>query len=337
MTNAIDAREFRNALGSFATGVTIVTTCDGEGRDVGLTANSFNSVSLDPPMVLWSLAKTSTSLDVFSNAPHFAVHILAADQEHLSNRFAKKGIDKFAGLPLRRNAAGVPLLGGCTALFQCRTAYRYEGGDHVIFVGEVTAIEHLDKPPLVFHGGRYAIARCKSPSSGALFEGAFSDTNIGHLVTRAYMQLVTPLRRNAELMGLSAPERYMMNVLMADAGHDLATINGIINHTGVQVTPECADTLVQRGFVEREMVEGGVAKFRLTAEGRRVAVELLAAAKAVEADALVSLTEDEQRILCDLLMRLVAGISAKGDQRVVQHMDLMRLAVSRAVTELPGA
>jgi 3-hydroxy-9,10-secoandrosta-1,3,5(10)-triene-9,17-dione monooxygenase reductase component len=98
MPDGLDRRAFRDALGSFATGVTIVTTHDGRGNDIGLTANSFNSVSLDPPMVLWSLAKSSGSLDVFNSAPEFAVHILASDQEALSNRFASKGHEKFAGL-----------------------------------------------------------------------------------------------------------------------------------------------------------------------------------------------------------------------------------------------
>ena len=114
---AIDAREFRNALGSFTTGVTIVTTRDASGHDVGLTANSFNSVSLDPPLVLWSLAKSSTSLSAFVEAKHFAVHILAADQEPLSNRFATRGADKFAGLQIERGEGGMPLLHGCAARF----------------------------------------------------------------------------------------------------------------------------------------------------------------------------------------------------------------------------
>ena len=133
----IDIREFRNALGSFTTGVTIVTTCDQQGQDVGMTANSFNSVSLDPPLVLWSLAKSSGSLPAFANAEYFAVHILAADQEPLSNVFAKKGAATFAGLAVGRRHGGVPLLDHCSARFECRTAYRYEGGGHEIIVGQM--------------------------------------------------------------------------------------------------------------------------------------------------------------------------------------------------------
>ena len=103
----------------------------GGGRDVGLTANSFNSVSLEPPMVLWSLDKKSSNAAAFMAAEHFAVHILASDQEHVSNRFAKRGIDRFAGLAVERGHGDVPLLAGCSARFECRTAYRHEGGDHV--------------------------------------------------------------------------------------------------------------------------------------------------------------------------------------------------------------
>lgn len=158
------ARRFRSALGAFATGVTIVTTRDELGRDVGLTANSFNSVSLDPPMVLWSLAKSSRSLPAFLAASHFAVHVLAADQEELSIRFATRGAEKFEGLEVERSPQQVPLLRGCSARFVCRTAFRHEAGDHMIFVGEVGAFDHSDRPELLFHRGRYSLAVPKASS-----------------------------------------------------------------------------------------------------------------------------------------------------------------------------
>src|SRR2546423_12400621 len=129
-----DGRALRDAFGSFATGVTIVTTCGPAGADIGLTANSFSSVSLDPPMVPWSLARTSSSIDAFRNCAHFAVHILSADQEALSARFASNGIDRFGGLALDRGPDGIPMLPDCMARFACKRAYQYEGGDHVIFV-----------------------------------------------------------------------------------------------------------------------------------------------------------------------------------------------------------
>ncbi len=158
------ARRFRTALGAFATGVTIVTTRDADGMDIGLTANSFNSVSLDPPMVLWSLAKSARSLSAFLATSHFAVHVLAADQEELSLRFATRGTEKFSGIELERGVGQVPLLRGCSARFQCRTALRHEAGDHMIFVGEVAEFDHSELPELLFHRGRYSLAVPK-PSS----------------------------------------------------------------------------------------------------------------------------------------------------------------------------
>jgi 3-hydroxy-9,10-secoandrosta-1,3,5(10)-triene-9,17-dione monooxygenase reductase component len=154
-TSLIDARAFRSALGEFVTGVTIITTSDPAGAPVGFTANSFNSVSLDPPMVLFSLALDSTCLDAFRQARWWAVHVLAADQEALSNRFAKRDTDKFAGLSFATGVGGVPLLDGFSARFVCRSAFEYEGGDHAIFLGEVQQFEQAGRMPLVYHKGRY--------------------------------------------------------------------------------------------------------------------------------------------------------------------------------------
>jgi 3-hydroxy-9,10-secoandrosta-1,3,5(10)-triene-9,17-dione monooxygenase reductase component len=154
-TSIIDARAFRAALGEFVTGVTIITTLDAGGAPAGLTANSFNSVSLDPPMVLFSLALDSTSLDAFRQASWWAVHVLAADQEALSNRFARRDADKFDGVAYTAGPGGIPLLDGFAARFICRSAFEYEGGDHAIFLGEVREFEQAGRTPLVYHKGRY--------------------------------------------------------------------------------------------------------------------------------------------------------------------------------------
>jgi 3-hydroxy-9,10-secoandrosta-1,3,5(10)-triene-9,17-dione monooxygenase reductase component len=158
MEQSFDSRLYRQALGAFTTGVTIITTVDGAGADVGMTANSFNSVSLTPPMVLWSLGQSSTNFAVFRQATHFAVHVLAHDQDALATRFAQRGIDRFAGLTLGRGSGGIPLIDGAAARFECRTAFQHEGGDHIIFVGEVLAFEHWEREPLVFKRGRFATA-----------------------------------------------------------------------------------------------------------------------------------------------------------------------------------
>ena len=153
--SVLDKTAFRNALGSFVTGVTIVTARDGEGMPVGLTANSFNSVSLDPPMVLWSLSLDSHSLPAFRDAQSWAVHILATGQQDMSDRFARRGADKFAGLALADGPEGAPLIEGCAARFGCQARFEYEGGDHAIFLGEVVDFGRSEAEPLIYHGGRY--------------------------------------------------------------------------------------------------------------------------------------------------------------------------------------
>jgi flavin reductase (DIM6/NTAB) family NADH-FMN oxidoreductase RutF len=148
--------EFRAALGMFATGVTIVTARSPDGQVVGLTANSFNSVSLAPPLVLWSLARAAASMAVFSAGSHYAINILAAEQKPLAERFALKGADRWNGVTYDMGAGGAPLLHGAAATFECFNRSRYEEGDHVIFVGEVERCAHrAGASPLLFHGGRY--------------------------------------------------------------------------------------------------------------------------------------------------------------------------------------
>jgi flavin reductase (DIM6/NTAB) family NADH-FMN oxidoreductase RutF len=153
--DAFSTRDFRDALGQFATGVTIVTTRAPDGALIGLTANSFNSVSLEPPLVLWSLAARAGSFPIFSSHTHYAINILAADQVELAKRFATRGVDRFHGVDFREGAGGAPVLTGASAWFECSNRSRYTEGDHVIFVGQVEACGRADTPPLIFHGGRY--------------------------------------------------------------------------------------------------------------------------------------------------------------------------------------
>ena len=150
------ATAFRTALGTFATGVTIVTARTAEGERIGLTANSFNSVSLDPPLVLWSLSRSAGSMPVFAAGSHYAINILSAGQHTLAERFASKTMDRFAGVAWREGGSGAPLLEGAAAVFECFNRSRYEEGDHVIFVGEVERCTRREgASPLLFHGGRY--------------------------------------------------------------------------------------------------------------------------------------------------------------------------------------
>lgn len=148
-----DARDFRTALGCFPTGVCLITALAPDGRRVGLTANSFSSVSLDPPMILWSLARTATAAPVFRDAERFVINVLAAGDEELASHFARPGEDKFARYPGR--FAG-ELLQGAAATFECHSRHRYYGGDHIIIIGVVERYAHNRGAPLVFNRGRYA-------------------------------------------------------------------------------------------------------------------------------------------------------------------------------------
>ena len=153
---AFSALEFRAALGMFATGVTVVTARTATGELVGLTANSFNSVSLDPPLILWSLSTNSPKLEAFRQASHYAINVLAADQRGLSNRFASRAEDRFADVPVRRGQGGTPLIEGCCAWFECTHEAHYPGGDHIIFVGRVEGFARGEATsPLVFFDGAY--------------------------------------------------------------------------------------------------------------------------------------------------------------------------------------
>lgn len=158
MSKSTTARHLsiRKALGNFGTGVTVVTTLAQDGRKVGVTANSFNSVSLEPFIVLWSLLRTSPSLSAFDHCGRFVVNVLCVDQVPLSRQFASQTTDKFEGVSHRPGLEGLPVLADCASTFQCRTTQRLEVGDHILFLGEVLQFESEPKPTLLFHQGQYA-------------------------------------------------------------------------------------------------------------------------------------------------------------------------------------
>ncbi len=152
---AIDSTELRRCLGSFVTGVTVMTTLDADGQPEGITANSFSSLSLNPPLIVWSLRLSSRSFNTYQNATHFAVNILAQDQVHLSNRFASSGINRFEGVAYTPGLGGVPLLEGCASYLECSLEASHPGGDHVLFVGRVQRIRVNDIKPLAYGNGGY--------------------------------------------------------------------------------------------------------------------------------------------------------------------------------------
>jgi 3-hydroxy-9,10-secoandrosta-1,3,5(10)-triene-9,17-dione monooxygenase reductase component len=282
-------RSFRNALGAFATGVTVVSTRSAEGTDVGLTANSFNSVSLDPPMVLWSLAKSSRALAVFAGSQYFAIHVLAADQESISTHFSRAGPDKFAGLDIERGAGGIPMLRHYSARFQCRTAFQYEGGDHVIFVGRVEAFDHSNRKPLVFHAGQYAFAVNKgtpeTPAESADPTSSFSQDFLIYLLGRAHHQMFLEIRREIEQRGLSEDQWFVLSLLGVSDHRTVAELDRLLAYTGKRVSYNMLAGLAAADLVRLGGAHDPQARASLTENGRRVVIELVSVAKAAESGA----------------------------------------------------
>lgn len=315
MSNVVlDPQEFRRALGSFATGVTIITTRTAEGALLGLTVNSFNSVSLNPPLVLWSLANSSLSLEAFKQAPVWAVHVLASDQEELSGRFARRGIDKFAGLEFDEGIDGIPLLRGCSARFQCRTAFQQEGGDHIIFVGEVLSFDRSDVAPLVFHGGRYAHATKREPSTqkprNAYLDGSFSDDFLGYLLGRGHFQFFAQIRPHLQAEGLSDEDFYVLSTLTLKQSMTAQELDGSMAGILGERSSGTLRALVQRGLASEAPVVAEVERteFQLTELGREVALRVIAAAKAVELRTIERLSGDDGAALKILLRQLLSAI-----------------------------
>jgi 3-hydroxy-9,10-secoandrosta-1,3,5(10)-triene-9,17-dione monooxygenase reductase component len=303
---AIDPRDFRQALGMFATGVTIVTTCAEDGSPVGVTANSFNSVSLQPPMVLWSLAKTARSLTAFSAATHWNVHVLANGQEALSNRFARPGEDKFAGLPLDQGSTAAPLIPGCAARFECRTAFQYEGGDHIIFVGEVMRYDRSERAPLVYVTGGYAVASkvaadVSTAQTADRASAPYSENLLGYLLGRAHHQFLAGFRPTRDARGLSDPDFFVLSLLAVRAPLSATEIAEHIAYTGIDIGPVALQALVARDLL-RATPEG----YALSAAGQDAILHVMAAAKGVEADIMARLGELDAAALRTGLKRLIA-------------------------------
>ena len=303
---SFDPRDFRQALGMFATGVTIVTTRAADGSPVGVTANSFNSVSLNPPLVLWSLAKNARSLEAFTHGQHWNVHILSHDQEPLSNLFARSGEDKFGQQELEPGVTNAPLLTGCSARFQCRTMFQYEGGDHIIFVGEVLAYDRTERPPLLYVTGQYALASRKSQnvSTDAQADSSavlYSENLMGYLLGRAHYQFLNGFRAQLNERNLSDADFFVLSLLSVREPLKMAEVASHIAYTGIDIGPVLLQSLCKRGL----LVQDSDLAYTLSPTGRDTILHVMAAAKSEEADVVAQLGEAETALLRNLLKRLI--------------------------------
>ena len=307
--SSFDPKAFRRALGLFATGVTIVTTRAADGTPVGITANSFNSVSLQPPMVLWSLAKNARSLASFSECGYWNVHILSNEQEALSNRFARAGEDKFAGMALDQSANGVALIPDCTARFQCRNAFQYEGGDHIIFVGEVIEYDASQRPPLLYVTGDYALAARKAAPISTETQAdpsasVYSENLLGYLLGRAHYQFLDKLRRPLAERGLTEADFFVLSVLIVSQPLTIEQIAAHVAYTGIDIGAVALQPLLTRGLLEPDAQNPQA--LRLSPAGSDAILHVLAAAKAVEADLIDRIGEMEAASLRNLLKQAIS-------------------------------
>ncbi len=318
--SAADQRAFRNALGRFPTGVTVVTTLAPGGRRVGLTASSFNSVSLDPPLILWSLDKNSTSLDLYVRAPHYAINVLAADQIELSRHFSRRHVDVFGGIPVTAGIGGVPLLKGCTAWFECHNVHQYEGGDHVILVGRVERFRVTERPALAFHAGGYKITarHPESLEAPSLTRAAGrpalrraranggADDNLLSLLAQASRLASGRFKARLRPLGIVGPH---WRALAALAGEEGQTVSALACRMLAQqpTVTKLIDRMETLGLVERRPAPDDRRKvlIHLTARGRRGARDILGHARLHDAELLAAYGSPEAKRLKAALRGLI--------------------------------
>jgi 3-hydroxy-9,10-secoandrosta-1,3,5(10)-triene-9,17-dione monooxygenase reductase component len=297
-----DKMEFRRALGDFATGVTVITTLAPDGQPVGVTASSFNSVSLDPPLVLWSLDKGSYSIEAFTAAEYFNVNVLAADQVALSNRFARKGEAKFAGLEVNSSDNGIPLLSHCAARFQCQTRFQYEGGDHTIFVGEVLNFDRTGRSGLVFHQGSYAVSASHPTALQEEEDGVenYVEDYLPYLSGRAFDQVRKHFEILIAKLGLN---RYEFRVLMSLKDKGNLSLKELLMYTVLeeQVLKAQLQKMVQQGTIDL-----CADRVQLTAPGKDKIERIMNEVKVNETEMLSLFSADEARQFKQALKRLIA-------------------------------
>lgn len=279
MNKDIDARAFRRALGNFTTGVTVITAQNSQGQKVGITANSFNSVSLDPPLVLWSLAKDSGSFSVFESASHFAVNILSSDQIALSNHFSQPQKDKFAAVNWEAGTGNCPLLPDCSGRFQCESYERIDAGDHWIFLGKVVAFDDFGRAPLCYHQGSYSIVSAhpgmdkdqNKISPGSMPQGRLRES-VYFLMLRALHNYQSSYLPKQEALGTSISEARAI-AFLSDNPELFADGIPEFTNTPQSEVVEILENLRNRGW----LAQAG-SGYALTDKGQLKAAELWALA-----------------------------------------------------------
>lgn len=302
-----DPRDFRSALGHFPTGVTVITTLDKDGAPIGCTASSFNSVSMDPALVLWSVDKNAYSATIFEHAEHFAINVLSENQVATSNKFAGRGEDKFKDVAYASGLGGVPLLEGCGAQFECKTWNVYDGGDHLIIVGEVIEYSHNDsKTPLVFSRGSYSITSqhpaLNSESavhSNSDFLNDFLLYQLNSTISQYRKELYPILIDGCNV----TPEHWrILTILKQSTTSDFGELSELVMQPERELK-QSLDMLKELG-----VIECNADAISLTSKGVELQSELFSIAKKHEAEFLSKLSTDEVSALKNGLKRIVESL-----------------------------
>ncbi|MDR3466112.1 MAG: flavin reductase [Xanthobacteraceae bacterium] len=308
----LDPATLRRALGQFPTGVTIVTAAHGAQR-LGMTANSFSSVSLDPPLVQWSVAKSAPSHDAFVAADAFAIHFLGEGHRDLALRFGGRNDEKFTGIPHEAGITGAPLLTELAPIFECRTWARYPGGDHTILVGEVARLVTRAHEPLLFHSGvlrgiGVALNR-RAPVAGA----GFVPNYLAYLLARASFVVSNEFHGRLKEWDLSVPEWRVLACLSDTDGLSVGELAAMALMKQPGLT-KVLDRMVGDGLVERRGTAADRRRtpIHLTAKGRATVKPVLRAARVHEEALLEQFSEEERSVIKHALDLLIGGSEQKG-------------------------
>lgn len=301
---ALDPKAFRRALGNFATGVTIMTAQNSQGERVGVTANSFNSVSLDPALILWSIDKNSSSYRIFAEATHFAVNILSAAQIELSNKFARRAEDKFAGVEYDVGAGNSPVLKNCSAVFECEKFNIVEGGDHWIIIGKVIQFHDHGRSPLLYHQGAYSAVlphpslNTKAAPDESVFPGRLYD-NMYYLLTQAVRAYQNDYQPKQLASGFRTSEARLLLVLeskTATCKSDLQREVAMPIHEIEQAT----EILAQKGL----LLDTGHS-YELTAQGNACAHMLYKIAESHQEEVFTQYSAEDRELFKKMLKDLI--------------------------------
>jgi flavin reductase (DIM6/NTAB) family NADH-FMN oxidoreductase RutF/DNA-binding MarR family transcriptional regulator len=305
--NKFETSEFRQALGTFATGVAVITATTENGEPAGVTANSFTSVSLDPPLILWCLASASDSLKIFKDATHFAVNILASDQKNMSTHFAKRMENKFAKIPFVAGLGGAPLLDNCMTQLQCSSKEKYEVGDHWVFVGEVEKFESTSKEALLFHLGSYGISlplpTDESSLIGSINKPETNDDSLFSLLLQAIHAYQEKFESKQRQLFESNYEARIITILHKYNELDINDICQMIQ------MPKTDTSTVLNALKDKGLVTYNTAtqkhNVKMTEEGLEKAEELITFAKQHDRDVYALFGQCDADAFRDNLMRII--------------------------------